>query len=325
MPVRPGGATDPASRIEAVVDRQDRRFQRAFRQAIQIIKDSWTLDALADLLEQGRFEEAVATLDAAAALMGNTYGAVLVDSAQDAARFLSGALTVTVAFDGSNVRAVQAIQANRLRWIREFTAEQRTVLRQALASGIEQGLNPRDQARLFRDSVGLTARQERAVANYRRLLTTARADNLPSLQAIDRELRDGRSDKSIRRAIRDGTPLPAGQVDRMVDRYRNNYIRYRAEVIGRTEALRSAHQGNEEMYQQAIDDGQIEPQKLVRRWVTASDERVRSSHSSLNGVKKPLGESWQGFNGELRYPGDPDAPASETVQCRCAISTRIDP
>ena len=25
----------------------------------------------------------------------------------------------------------------------------------------------------------------------------------------------------------------------------------------------------------------------------------------------------------LRYPGDPNAPDSETIQCRCALETRI--
>jgi len=325
MPVRPGGATDPASRIEAVVARQDRRFREAFQQAVDVIRDSMTLEALATLLEAGRFEEAVAALEVAAALLGNAYGAALTDAAQDAARFLSGALTVTVSFDGTNVRAVQAIQRNRLRLIREFTAEQRLVLRTALSRGIEQGLNPRDQARLFRDSVGLTARQERAVANFRRLLTTARADNLPSMQALDRNLRDGRFDRTILRSIRDGVPLTDEQVDRMVSRYRERYVKYRSEVIGRTEALRSAHEGTEEMYQQAIDAGQVDPQKLQRTWITARDERVRGSHARLNGERRPLGEAWQADEGELKYPGDPDAPASETVQCRCVLTTRIDP
>lgn len=324
MAVRGNGATDPASRIESVISRQERRFKTAFEQAIAMIRNQRTLDQLADLLEQGRFEEALDALDAAAAIIGGTYGQSLSDAAQDAAKFLSGALTVTVGFDQVNVRAVDIMQRNQLRLVTGFSSEQRRVTREALSQAMSEGLNPRDQARRFRDSVGLTSRQQSAVNNFRRLLS-ARVDGLPSSQALDRALRDGRFDRSIVRAVREGVPLTQRQIDTMVGRYSQRMVAHRATVIARTEALRATHEGTEEMYRQALDAGHMEPQQLTRTWVTARDERVRGSHSRLGGQEKPFGEPWQSAGGELRYPGDPNAPASETVQCRCALSTRIRP
>jgi hypothetical protein len=324
MPVQPGGAIDPASRIEAILNRQERLFRQSFETAISNIKDANTLSILADLLEQGRFEEAIIALDAAAVALGGVYGAAVSEAARDTARFLSEVLTVSVSFDQTNIRAVQAIQRNSLRLIREFSSEQRLVLRQALQDGITRGLNPIDQARNFRSSVGLTQRQLRSVENYRALLTTSRLDGLPSTQALNRALRDGRFDRTIRSAIQNENPLRPEQVERIVNRYKERLIKHRAEVIGRTEALRSAHEGTEEMYRQAIDTGQINPEQLRRKWVTAGDERVRTSHSKLNGQVKGIDEPWEADSGTLRFPGDPLAPASETIQCRCVLSTTIE-
>jgi len=216
-----------------------------------------------------------------------------------------------------NDRAVFHMQQERLRYIRGFTAEQRKATRAALTDGIERGLNPRDQARNFRSSVGLTAKQQGAVINYRRLLTNLDGD------ALDRQLRDRRFDRTIARSIREGKPLTRKQIDAMVTRYNERYIKYRSEVIGRTEALRAVHSGNDEMYRQAIDLGEVSPQQLERTWVTARDGRVRDTHSALGGTKRGIDESWETHNGSIRYPGDPDAPSAETIQCRCSLATRI--
>ena len=319
MAVRPGGATDPASRIERLVERQDRRFRRVFLQAIQVIQDNLTLDTIVELLERGDIEAALSVIEDAARLIGTAYGAALAESATDTADFLSRALTVGVGFDVTNQRAVNAIQRNSLRLINGFTSEQRETVRQVLARGISEGLNPREQARLFRESIGLTPRQEQAVANYQRLLRAG------SREALTRELRDARFDRTVNRAITRGEPLTEEQIQRMVSRYRERYIRYRSEVIGRTEALRSAHEGSEEMYRQAVETGALDPESIRRKWVTAGDERVRNSHNALNGQERGLEETWQGEDGTLRFPGDPSAPPSETVQCRCVLTTRLTP
>ena len=310
--------------MERVLARQDRQFRRAFDEALRTIRDRNTLDQLASLLERGAFEEALDGLRVAAEALGGQYGASLSAAADDAAVFLSSALDVQIRFDRTNERAVQMIRRNQLRLIREFTQETRDVTRAALLDGIERGLNPRDQARLFRESIGLTRRQEEAVRNFRRLLQAGR-DGAPSTQALDRALRDGRFDRSIARAIREGDPLDAASIERMVDRYRARYIKYRSEVIGRTEALRSVHQGTEEMYQQAIDLGEFRPDQITRTWVTARDERVRSSHAELGGQERPYNEGWEARGGLLMFPGDPNAPPSETIQCRCVLSTRVQP
>lgn len=322
MPVKVGGATDKASRIEHLVVSQERRFREAFRLAIANIHDYTTLTSLANLLEQGRLEEALLSLRAAGEVLGGQAGASVIAAGEDAAKWLSTALTVTVAFDVTNIRAVSLMTQNRLRLIREFDAEAQRAVRTALVEGIERGLNPRDQARLFRASIGLTERQVGAVNNYRRLLEQG---EIPSREALNRALRDRRFDSSVTRAIQNHRPLSTSQVDNMVNRYRQRFVAHRANTIARTEALRTVHQGTDEMYRQAIDSGQVDQGKLRRTWNTSVDGRERDSHHQLNGKIQGIDEAFEGLDGNLMYPGDPSAPASETILCRCVLSTRIDP
>jgi hypothetical protein len=237
---------------------------------------------------------------------------------REGAEFLTDALEVTIGFDQVNERAVRTLRQERFRLIQEFTAEQRRATREALVQGTIRGLNPRDQAREFRRSIGLTLRQQQAVQNYRSLLERG------SSEALTRQLRDRRFDATVRRAAREGRQLSQDQVDRMVGRYRDRYVRYRSEVIARTEALRAVHQGTDETYHQGVEQGAFERDQLRREWVTARDERVRDSHDLLDGEVRGLDEPFEGLEGQLMFPGDPLAPASETAQCRCALATRVE-
>ena len=333
---------DPADRLRALIDTFEPQIQRAFLDAIADARASISLDELANLIEQGRLDDAFAVLNSIPNLMSTIVVSTIVSSGVDTADFINSEIraregtdspinqpdaaqtaegrliTVTVRFDQTNDRAVAIMRNTTLRLIREFTQEQRNATQLALVEGIARGANPREQARIFRDSIGLTTRQQQAVSNYRRLLENN------STEALRRELRDRRFDSTVSRAIRTSEPLSDEQIGRMVGRYQERYLRFRSEVIARTEALRAVHQGTEEMYQQAFDNGALNPQDVFRTWVTARDARVRDSHNGMNGQERPPGEAFVSDDGNLlRYPGDESAPASETIQCRCVLTTRF--
>lgn len=314
--------SDLEQRILTAIGGAERVIRTAVINAITVAKMSFgELNNLVRLLEAGRFDDAIDVAARAGAIrVSDSYAAVYVAAGVEASTFVERALDITIGFDQVNVRAVQHMQNERLRLIREFTNEQRLATRTALVDGIQRGLNPRQQARNFRQSIGLTQRQVAAVQNYRRLLEgTSDGDT----SALTRQLRDRRFDGTVRRAARQREPLTALQIDRMVERYGDRYVKYRAEVIARTEALRAVHAGSDEAFRQAIDVGSIAATEVERTWVTAADERVRSSHAALGGLVRRIDETYPGFNGALRYPGDPLAPGSETIQCRCVLSTRL--
>ncbi len=311
-------AEDKVERLLKLIARAEPRLRNALFNAVMATRKALDLDELAALIEAGDYDGALqAAARSGAVSLADEYASVYALTGKSTAAFLEDVLDVTVRFDGVNVRAVEYLQTERLRFIREFTNDQRAATRAALVDAMERGINPRETARVFRDSIGLTERQQLAVLRYRQLLESG------SLEALDRRLRDGRFDRTVRRAIKEGKPLTKDQVDLMVTRYGQRYVKYRSEVIGRTEALRAVHAASDEAYRQAVEDGHIRVDQLKRKWVTAKDERVRKSHARLNGLVRGMDESWPADEGAIRFPGDPEAPASETIQCRCALSTRI--
>lgn len=311
-------AQDEEGRIEGLIAGASLLFRRRFMAVVDRIRNQFVLDQLEILLRSGQFEAALGAAEIAAGNLANAYATTFVNAAEDTARFISRSINVVVSFDQTNEAAVEQMRRNQLRLVREFTNEQRFATRLALLDGVTRGLNPREQAAAFRASIGLTRRQVQAVINYRRLLEAG------SSSALQRALRDRRFDSSVQAAISGDRPLSASQIDTMVRRYEERYVRYRSEVIARTEALRSVHEGATAAYQQAIEQGVLDSNELVREWVTASDERVRTSHSAMHGQRRRIGEPFlSGAGNLLRYPGDIDAPGSETIQCRCVLTTQF--
>ncbi len=299
--------------LERILDQQEPLIRDGFLTMIANMRDDLDLEELERLLEEGRLTEALDLVLASAPNIATASGVAFMAAAQDTAEQLGRELgVITVDFDVTNTRAVAAMQRNRLTLVTEFTRQQTAATQQALVEGIRSGANPREQALAFRDSIGLTARQQAAVASYERALRNLDRD------ALRRALRDKRSDSAVLRAIQSNTPLSDNRITAMVDRYRMRMIAFRAETIARTEALRSVHEGSEVMFEQAFADGTLEPDQAEGTWFTAKDERVRGSHRPMHGQKRPIGEPFVSGNGNLLMrPGDPSAPAEEVIRCRC--------
>lgn len=317
---------DTKERIDALIDREEARIAAVFRAAVRNMQDRLDLKEVQRLLELGRLEEVIALSQQIAEQVGMAAQTAFITAGTSTASWLAGSGVASILFDQVNERAVRLMKENTLRIIADFTAEQRRATRAALVDGIARGVNPREQARLFRASLGLTEYQMGIVNNYRRKLQRVGQAGVPrgeQLKALENALRDGRSDRSVKRALQRMTPLPEAQIAGMVERYQKRFIKYRSEVIARTEALASVHAGVEEAWQQGADRGLWQVEDLEREWDSSGDGRVRDTHRFLNGQKKAMGEPWRTSNGVIRYPGDPNAPASERIQCRCVVLTRV--
>lgn len=315
----PKVADAEAERVHELLDRSESRLRRRYLELVRWLREHNDLASVVAALEAGRAEDAVAAIEDAARAMAAEVTSVYTLAAQDEAQVASLELRTRVVYDQVNERAVAAARANALEMVREVTDEQRSVMRQVIAEGVRDGLNPLDVARDMRASIGLTRRQLQYVDNYRRELQ--RGD----LAALGRELRDGRHDRSVLAASR-GRPIPGSTIDVMVDRYRQNWINYRAEVIGRTEGLRAAHTGMMATWQQLIESGKIDGSDLYRTWLVAMPrgKHPRDFHTEMHLQEVDWGQPFvTGLGNELDYPGDPSAPAEETVQCRCAATVRV--
>ncbi len=309
---------DGPDRTFNLLSSSESQLRNAFLLSLAAMDDHLTITRLTRLLEAGREQEAFVIIEQAWEQFSGSWIRAYITTAESAASFIDDKLVAVVSFDVTNANAVFEMQQNRLRLIRELTNAQIQATSDALIKGVIAGDNPIQQARAFKASLGLTQRQQAAVENYGNLL---RAN---SSQALTRKLRDRRSDRLVARAIESGTPLDEKTIQRMVERYRTRYIAFRATTIARTEALRSVNAGNDRMYGQAIEDGTLDVDQITRIWNTARDERVRSTHRSMHKQKRRVDEPFiSGAGAQLRIPGDPAAPAGETIKCRCAVSYRF--
>lgn len=316
--------------MSALIALLERQLGLSWSDIVEWLREQNALDAIeARLIERGIGAGTVTSttgilvqIETAAARYADDLHAAYVQSGQRVAQWLDDKLDDTlVRFDQTNVRAVARAQANRYELVQGLTEESREVVSRVVSDGLAAGTNPRVMAREIRDSIGLTPSQESAVRRYRKELESGDFSS-----AMGRELRDGRSDRRLRRLMRDGGELEPEQIDMMVERYRTNFVAYRAEVVARTEALRAAHEGVEEMYRQAIERGDLQIGQLVRTWNAGGGRRTRDSHAAMDGQERPFGQAFESGNGyALRYPGDPSAPRAETINCRCAVSTILSP
>lgn len=89
----------------------------------------------------------------------------------------------------------------------------------------------------------------------------------------------------------------------------------RAKRIAQTERTRVQSQARWETAMEAADMGINMAQKWTARMVN-----TRDSHAALNGTVKPMGEPFTTIWGNtMRYPGDPQAPGKEVINCHCVL------
>lgn len=70
-------------------------------------------------------------------------------------------------------------------------------------------------------------------------------------------------------------------------------------------------------YDKAERSHRKRPELPVFQWVNPlRAKEPRHEHVAISGKRRPVGEE---FLPGLRYPGDPDAPASQTINCHCYV------
>jgi hypothetical protein len=227
-----------------------------------------------------------------------------------------------VHFEAKNLEAVRTAELNELANVQGLTEETRANIQAALVDGTRTGANPRQVARGIRDSIGLTEQQGAWVRSYEDDLRSGRLSS-----ALRRQLRDERSDKLLRRIQKDGGELTEKQVASLVERYRKKQLKYRAEMIARTEAARNVHAGSMESFRQAIERGDLKAEDLVREWHPGpKTKHAREDHrsSALLKQRPTWGEPYAMPNGaHMMYPGDEAGGASNVIHCRCTQSITL--
>jgi hypothetical protein len=193
-------------------------------------------------------------------------------------------------------------------------------IQQHITQATRAGLHPSVAARKFVDNLGVSPGQGVWVTNYRTALESRSAD------ALQRALRDRRSDGVVARAIANDEPLSKQQINSLVERYKKRVIKYRSNVIARTEMTHMLNRGKQDLLHTYVADNKISAQQVRRFWHYTSDAATREEHvavPAMNADGVGLNEPFRTPLGPLMYPGDPNGLAANIIQCRCAQYTRI--
>lgn len=317
--------------VERLLSQQSQmtaKIRTAVMQAVGRIQSQIDVDQIAALLKQGRTQEAIASINAQMLQQGyrsvaNAITQATVASGVSAAAALADVPELSqldILFGLTNPNTISYLQRYEMNLITGLSQDSLASVRAAIQQGVMAGQNPLTIAQDIRQFIGLTPRQTQAVMNYRSYL-----DNLDT-SALTRTLRDARFDPTISSAIENDSSLAQEYIDKVVGRYQSRMLAYRADTIARTEALRAVNAGNHQLWQQAVSDGKVAADQVVRKWSYTHDGRTRPAHvaiPSMNPDGVGLNEAFDTPLGPLMFPGDPDGDPSNTINCRCAVIFRI--
>lgn len=233
---------------------------------------------------------------------------------------------ILIRFDARAPRAEQYVRDHSSTLVKAITDDQREGARIALTNGLQRGDNPtrvaldlvgrRNKATGRREGglLGITSKQAEYVETARQRLLSGDPDEISKVLELNR--RDKRFDKSLRKMIAEGKAPDRAFVNRWIGRLNDNYLKLRGDTIARTETMTALNRGQIEAYEQAIASGAVDESLLTKKWIATLDGRTRDTHSLLNGKSVGFREKFQSaFGGQIAYPGDPEAPASERINC----------
>ena len=320
-------------------------IQNLFLEQMQDVVDRALLDEMVAAIEAGDAEALFRATGYTPAVLGpmldrierlyREAAEVTADGFPASIRTPTG--SVIFRFDMRNPLVEQELRQHSSGLVTSITEDTREVVRANLERGMIAGRNPRNTAldivgridpktkKRIGGAIGLTPRQDRWVANARRYLEQA------DERYFTLTLRDKRFDKTVERYIAEGKPIPTETLEKAIVSYKNRALKYRADVIARTETLGTIQRSDYQVHKQLITDGVL-PASAIRKWWNAvGDRRTRPSHNVMERQTKEnpieMDEPFVSPSGaRLMHPGDRTlgAPAKETIQCRCKLEYKVD-
>lgn len=328
--------------IEELLAQYQPRIQQAFLEAITELRNGVTLRIIAERLERGDIAGAIEALNIEPEAFSRVELALLEaynGGGQATVANLPKATDpegqpIVFRWGVRNLPAEQEMREHAAARVRDITVDAREGLRQVLSEGLARGENPnvmardvvgrRNRASNVREGghIGLTARQMETVARLRRDMAAGDVEGMRSY--LDLRLRDRRFDRTIRKAIEEGRPLPKEMVDRIAGQYAERALDYRGRVLARTETMTALSKSRDDAYQQQIDAGKLDAQDVTMTWRKTPRENPRLQHIAMDGQTVGFHDGFIAPDGtRLRYPHDPQAPARHTIGCMCRVDYKI--
>lgn len=264
--------------------------RRRFLEAVRQLQEGIDLDALERALEAGDVNAAMraipwATFELQFERVPALFAALHGKGAVAAAVALSDMLGITLAFDLVNERSVTWAEQYAAELVREVGQETERAIREVVTRGFVEGNTAQEMRQAIYGRIGLTRRQQRAVENYRTRL--------------------------------EAEGVTGARLDRMVARYVERTRRRRAENIARTETIRAAHAGTQDIWREAVMLGYL-PADVQRTWIVTPDDR-------LCPICEPMHGQLRGLEEEFTSPSNGAATLYPPLHpsCRCSMALAL--
>lgn len=298
-----------------IADKYDLRIREALNIVWENVRRSESLANLEYIIETQGISGLLPILDTLPDELSAQLRPVIENAIAESGRVVvqvlpKAAVTAPVVFSLVNPRVGAYINNYVGQMIREVSDETVKAVQIAVNQGVITGRNPRQIARDFRSSIGLTSRQEQTVQRLRAALEKGETGYVNSLTTVT---------DSAKNAVSAGK-LSESQIDKIVEQTRLRYVKQRTETIARTESLRATSVGQD----LAIREGQITgaiSNELLKRWLYRHDTRTRDAHISAGETNGwiPMNRPFSTPLGPLMFPRDPNGSASNTINCRCRV------
>ena len=227
---------------------------------------------------------------------------------------LPEAMQQAIGFDTLNNRAINAIKQNTGKVIQELTGSSKQAVSNLIQRLLSENIPPAKMGREIRQLIGLTDSQMKAVTNFRLQLETRSILGLTPPE--DRRL-NAIEAAQVRRHMNQGT-MQQDKIDEMVEKYYQRLLNKRALDIARTESMHSINQGQQEAWMQGLDQGVLDINKDRKFWLTAGDEKVRTTHRAIPAMNPggvPITSPFATPFGFVMSPGDYNVGL---INCRCS-------
>lgn len=300
---------------------QEQAIEETQRQLVELIgiaRQSQSVASIKSLLQEGDvdgilgpYEQSLLAITPALSIQYDRAGAAT-----------SASLPEFRAFDSSSQRSLILAQSRSERIRRQLVQPLSAWYLAVLQVGADRGLSELNISRLLVLSVGLTAADVLASDRFRALLE---AQELASGTEIDTIRTTGRrTEIEVPSEQRQKAKLSTREIDAAQNSHRNRTLARRLEAIGTLEAQRAVHEGFQEAALQAFEDGEIEvPIQIWHHRPALSKNPRMILHAPMNLQERQLGEPFVSGGGtRLMKPGDPNASAAETLNCKCVLSLR---
>ncbi|MCK4517855.1 hypothetical protein KAT92_03705, partial [Candidatus Babeliales bacterium] len=169
--------------------------------------------------------------------------------------------------------------------ITKIQGNTKTAINAVIADGLNRGVPPRQSAKQIKQMIGLNDRQVVASMNHRKKL--------------------------------EKSGIKGRKLDLLMDKFTEKQLKYRSEMIARTESMNANNRGMLEVINQNADSGLFDRRKAKKKWIVTPYDRVCKICKPMANKEVGIDEMFKLRNGKL-VPHPPAHPG-----CNCSYSLEL--